>query len=61
MAAAKKRRGGPSGKSGKHRQAVVTLRPGSAEQAIAWRAAAARAGLTLAAWMREALDRAASG
>ncbi len=49
-----------SGPSGAHkRAAVMLLRPERDGQGEEWRAAAARAGLPLAVWVRRALDAAA--
>jgi hypothetical protein len=48
-----------SGPSGANKQPIFGLRAASVEQLEAWKAAAARAGVTLTAWIRDALDRAA--
>lgn len=55
----KKRRGGPSGKSGANLHKVVTVRPIREGQADEWRAAAERAWLLFATWVRLTLDAAA--
>lgn len=48
-----------SGPSGKNSQAGVILREERPGQIEAWREAAERAGMTLTAWIRQLLDRAA--
>ncbi len=49
----------PSGPSGQHARAGVLLREGRDGQLATWTAAAERAGLSLTAWIRAVLDRAA--